>query len=437
MTVFSRLSKACTTFLCEPDGGGAAALLVDISQERTNLTNNTTWVSEASSARNAIDAPRSISIVVDMMSTDSRPMLELGNNTTYSYRIDLSGGLVRAREAGSTVISVAPLGLDGTARKVLIHWAQRPDGASVRSELTVYNFTTDQWAFATATHAATPAVVTDTLTLGSSFNGSSKYTGGLTAFHKVRIGRRFVSSTEAREDFVEETTPPTMTARRRTPIITGDSAELQIADAGCFAGPSYYLAMAATKAADSRGRSAIVNLVHRNPAIEYNTYSPENFILDAPGDGNFHLNMRYLWNGGTRRVNYAWCRIHVHAYNVGGPGDICPIKFRMYQLGKTLREDKPYGFIDIPISAYRRTADTVKTQVTEETGSPGVWVELGALRLDGAPVFGLGYTFNNDEGDSLEGETAFKILAVQIVPYFVPQNDGEDDGPNNKKKKGP
>lgn len=127
MTSLSRNSKACTAFLCEPDTGGAAALIVDISQERTNLTNNTTYVSEAMSARTAIDAPRSISIVVNLASTDLRPLVHLGTDAThYSYRVNVGSGAIQVGENNGTLVSVAVPSLAVTPRRCLIHWAVSP-----------------------------------------------------------------------------------------------------------------------------------------------------------------------------------------------------------------------------------------------------------------------------------------------------------------------
>ena len=57
MTALSLVSKGDLAFLCEPAGGGSASVAVDVSEQRTSITDNTTYCSEANSARTAIAAP--------------------------------------------------------------------------------------------------------------------------------------------------------------------------------------------------------------------------------------------------------------------------------------------------------------------------------------------------------------------------------------------
>lgn len=426
MTVLSRLSKACSAFLSQPNGSGAAALSTDISQERTNLTNNTTYVDEAMSARTAIDAPRSISIVVDLKSTDLRPLLHLGTDAThYSYRVNIGSGAIQVGEANSTLVSVAVPSLAVTPRKCLIHWGVRPDGANNKSELLIYNFDTSEWAFGSAVHAVNTPSATDTLTIGGSTGGGQLFSGGLTAFHVVRIGRRFVSGTEASEDFVDETSPPAFSGRRRTPLLTSPSSEFMFSGPGEFAGPQFFTALAATQAADARGKTALVNVVHTNPATEYNDYAPTNWVFAAPDDDYFHCNLRYAWIASQPRVNRARCRIHVETFHTISPTDpICPLHFRMYCFGSIYGGMGPA--INFPFTKYRHTPD--HTPLATQTGDPGVWIELGDLPLLKGALFALAYSFNEDEGDPLEDLTAFKIKAVTIEPYFEDTGDGVDDG---------
>lgn len=426
MTVFSRLSKACTTFLSEPNGAGAAALIVDVSQERTNLTNNATYASESSSARNAIDAPRSISVVVDMRSTDLRPLVELGAAGSYSYQVTSNAGLVLVNENNSPVTSVTVPGLIATFRKVLIHWAVRPAELGNVHELSVYNFVTGAWAYSTAAVVSFTPNAGHTLTIGASFGGASPYTGGLTAFHVVRIGRRFVTGTEAKEDFVEEATPPVMEGRNRSPLLTGISSELMIASAGEFAGPQYLLALAATRQADSRFMSPLVNVVHRDPAIEDNSFAPSRYYRRAPDDPEYRFCARYLWHAPVSMANRARCRVHVEAYNVGGPGDpICPLYFRVYSIEDFLSDVEA----NYNIQKWRHTG--THKPFDEPTGSPGIWVDLGSVKLltNGArfTALTLAFSFNLDDGDILEGQTAFKVKAVTIEPYFDPGDGADND----------
>ena len=174
MTALSRVSKADIAFLCEPAGGGAASVIVDVSEQRTNLTNNTTYCSEANSARTAIDTPRTVCVVVDMTTASAGILVHHGASAaTYGYQIDKSGSNLLVRENATTRVTLALPGLAAGARKFLIHWAQRVDGSNVVSEVAAYNFSTGAWAFLSATHASFATTTTHTFTIGATTTGTA------------------------------------------------------------------------------------------------------------------------------------------------------------------------------------------------------------------------------------------------------------------------
>lgn len=116
-------SKADSAFLCLPAGAGAAACIVDVSEQRTNLTNNTTYCSEANSARTAINTPRTVVVVVDMTTTSSGLLVHHGSAAAvYGYAVDKSAGNIRVSENAVVRVTVAIPGLAASARKVLVHW---------------------------------------------------------------------------------------------------------------------------------------------------------------------------------------------------------------------------------------------------------------------------------------------------------------------------
>ncbi len=416
MTALSLLSKADTAFLCEPAGAGAAAVIVDVSQERTNITNSTTYAQEASSARTAIAAPRTIAVVVDMTTTSSGRLVQHGTSATaYGYAIVKTGTNISVAENNTGRVTVAIPGLAVGARKVLVHWAQRVAGLDRFSEVAVYNFVTGEWAYGSAVHPAFAPTATDKLTIGATSTGTSAYSLGMTAFHIVSIGRRFRSTTEASIDFVTVPVPPAMTGRRRTPLPTGPASELAIAGEGQFAGPTYLMALAASREADSRLVTPLVNIVVANPYSEVVT-PVARYTRAAPGASAFRLSTRWLWHAWpSPKVNSARVRIHVA---VTGTGSVCPVRFRMYSLAHL-----PMGLDDPKPLAYYSTSTV---SIVASTSAAGVWLDLGTVRLardDGdMTALALALNFNDGLGDLYT--TNVKIRAVTVEPYSADLSGG-------------
>jgi len=433
MTTFHRNSKADTALLLDAT---LASIFVDQGQERTALTDHTTYLDEASSARCAIEAPRNITVKLTIRPGWSGVILELGNAVSYSYRISLTGGGdLQFAEAGLLRATVTPPSL-ADAYVYLIHWSQRVEGANVVDEILVYNYDTAEWAFGTAEHAASTPVATDTLTVAAGYGGASPYSGNIETFLAVHIGRRFRSTTEAKEDWVSESTAPTATGRYRRPLLTGMSTDLEIASPGGFAGPSFNLSLAATQQSDMRLVSPLVNLVMPASVVENNTYSPAWFVRLAPDDPEYRWNIRYLWEGVTVKTNMARVRIFVTAYNVSGvENPIAPLHFRMYSI-----EDMYTLMTDGVVTNWRRTP----TATLSDPSLAGTWLDLGSMKVlrdagDGVHLT-LGYSVNLDAGGAYDDYTAFTVNAVTIEPYFLPADDGDDGlgggkGPAKKKKK--
>lgn len=408
-------SKADSAFLCLPAGAGAAAVIVDVSEQRTNLTNNTTYCSEANSARTAINTPRTVVVVVDMTTTSSGLLVHHGSAAAvYGYAVDKSAGNIRVSENAVVRVTVAIPGLAASARKVLVHWGQRVEGASVLSEVAICNLVTGAWAFGTAIHASFATTPTHTLTIGATTTGTSAYSLGMGAFHAVLIGRRFHSTTESNIDFGVPPTPPAMTARRRTPLPTGPSAELAITGDGNFAGPQYLMALASTRESDSRLITPLVNLVIANPYSEVVTPTARYHRL-APGSTTFRLCTRWLWHGWPGpKVNAARCRVHVA---VTGTGGVCPIYFRVYSMANL-----PMGKPAPPLVYY----STTTVSIVASTGAAGSWLDLGIVRLarddDGLTELALALDFNHGGADAFT--TNVKVRAVTIEPLSADLSGG-------------
>lgn len=425
MTALSRVSKGDLAFLCEPAGGGAAACIVDVSEQRTNLINQTTYVNEATSARTAIDTPRTVCVVVDMTTASSGLLVHHGSApAVYGYAIDKSGTNVRVSENNTIRVTLALPGLAAGARKMLVHWGQRVDGSNVVSEVAAYNFVTGVWAVAAATHAAFATTSSHTFTIGATATGTSVYSLGISAFHAVSVGRRFHSTTESSIDFVVEPTPPAMPGRRRVPNLTGPSGDLLIAGDGSFAGPSYLWALAATRDADSRLITPLVNLVFANSYAETVTPTARYHRL-APNSTTFRLSTRWLWHAWPGpKVNAARVRVHVA---VTGAMGVCPVRFRLYSIANL-----PVGQPNPPpLLAY----STTTVSIAASTGAAGVWLDLGQVRLArddaGMTALALALNFNDGGGDAFT--TQVKIRAVTVEPLSADLSGGGQGDVDDKK----
>lgn len=425
MTALSRVSKGDLAFYCEPSGSGAAACIVDVSEQRTNLTNNTTYVSEANSARTAIAAPRTVCVVVNMTTTSSGILVHHGSAAAvFGYAMDKSGTNLRVSENATVRVTVAIPGLAATARKFLVHWATRADGTSILSEVAIYNFTTATWAWGSATHVNFNPTATHQFTIGATTTGTTAYSLGMTAFWNVAVGRRFHSTTESSIDYVAVPVPPVMSGRRRKPCLTGASSELAIASDGAFTGPNLLWGLAATRDADSRLITPLVNIVIANPYSEVVTPTTRYHRL-APGSTVFRWSTRWLWHAWPGpKVNAARCRIHVAVTGFAG---VCPVKFRVYSVANLpVGQPNPEPLLYYSTSAYT---------INASTGAAGVWIDLGQVRLarddHGMTCLALALNFNDGLGDAYA--TNVKIRAVTIEPFSADLSGGGDGDVDDKK----
>lgn len=415
MTIWPSNSKADTALYLDAD---LADIFEDYGPERTNLVDQSTYADEANSARTAIDAPRNITVKLRMRSGWSGTIIELGNAVAYSWRILLSGGLVYALEGGSIRAAVNVPGA-AVEETVLIHWSTRMSGASVVSELAVYNYDQDAWAFVTATHADATPTATHKLTVAARFGGAGAYSGGLGAILAVHIGRRFHSTAEASEDWVLKSTPATFTGYDRSPVLTGPAAELAIAGEGSLAGPSLIWAGAATRQAANRTTGPFVNATITTPAAEYNTNYPAQFYRPTPDSWGL-LCIRYLWHGYLGpRVNVARVRIHVTAYDLFGGGTISPLRFRSYSIANL-----PTG-PNADMMTFHRGA---VVSLTSPSAAGGEWIDLGLVRLarssSGLSFFALGFLLASTASEGAIYSTTWELNAITVDPFAKSLDDG-------------
>lgn len=424
-TPVSALAKPDTVLLLDQTAGD---LFVDGSQHRTNLTDHTTYLSEANSARSAIGAPREISIVVTASSENVGVLAQLGNAGGYSWQVKLDAGVVEVAEGGILRASVDLPAQSKSAADYLISWCTFPDGyGGIRHELAAYSYDGDEWAHAQATHWSGSTDSSDTLTIGAAYGGGSAFDGGLSAIGKVRIGRRFHSGCEAAEDFVAETTPPAVTMVRRGAPLSPDRWTLDIAQEGAFVGPAYLWAGHAFEQSDRRLVSPLLNLrIHDPIQISHDTRSSaetESWWRLAPGSSTAYLALPLLWYRPVPgKVNRARVRLFVRQSVVEVGDDTAEVRYRLYSMAGLPVVGEP-----LPALSYRRTAAATCSVNHGGTGA-GQWLDLGdlALEVDGWGCTWLAVSIEFDEESPLVGDTRAHVCAVTVEPFAVASGGGLD-----------
>lgn len=422
MTDLHRNSKSDTVLLLD---ASLADIFVDHGPDRTNIADQTTYIDESPSARSALTAPRNITIKLRMQTGWSGTLIELGDGGAYSWRISLSGDELSFSELGLLRVRVRVPGLSGVDSTILVSWSQRIESSSVVDDVAIANLDTDEWSFGQATHAATAVDATDTLTVAAQYGGASPYTGEINAVLAVYLGRRFHAVTEVQEDWIVETTPPAMTGRRRTPMLTAPSDELLISNQGQFAGPAYLWSLAATRQADSRCVTPLVNIVARYPYSETNAYAPVRYFRKAFDSTLLHMSSRYLEHVplADPKASHARVRVHARIWNATTPGSVCSVYLRGYSLANIIPEE---GKLPGPLVYY-----TTSTAVITAETSAGEWRDLGVCKLareaSGRSYFALAHSFGLDAGGAFEAQTSLRIDAITVEPFYLPAADDAFD----------
>jgi hypothetical protein len=417
MATLDRNSKADTRFLSDRAGGGVANLVTDISQWRLSLTNLTTYATSTSS-RLAVRSPREISVVVRLATGDSGIVVNWGNTagTTYIYRITIAAGVLQFGHNDGLLASVTPPSVGGSARTYVVHWSTDYDAlaAGYFSELAVYDVTSATWAVSRVTHTQPQAPAG-----GDQFNligrgaGFSLFTGGMAAIDFVRIGCRFHSTTEAKEDWVAESSAPSVTGVQpvvelcpSSPVFfTADPADDlsdALLDEGTLAGPAELAAVLNAAAARKRLYSPAVNMVLNDPPTLQDSLTT-NFFRDL------YTGLSQAWLGlvfaryQPYKANRLRVRVHVQAWIAAGA-----------PMGTAVS-------IDLSVSAMSGVPTDLKPSInivtiTDDHTSTGVgqWYDLGALKVPGFGYLAIGWVFGAGTGHA---HLRMKIKAVTMEPY--------------------
>lgn len=437
MPTFDRNSKADTRLLLIRAGGGAAALAVDQSQWRTDLTNNTTYLT-STNALLGVQSPREISIVAKLDNNDTGYLINFGNvaGTSYIFRIEVSGAssLVRFHANSATnLATLTPPNLGASVRTYLIHWSTDYDEFvnGYYSEMALCDVATGSWAVTRVTHAQPLAPAGGwQLNVSGYGAGVTGFSGGLSNVESVRISERWHPVVEASEDWYSESSSPTVTGVQPVvelaPCSEGqyedeDSSDqinknlLRSATFPTFAGPAEILAVINAHSAKKRLFSPILNLAINSPPTLQNTYLPANFYRSWGNSSPvMKLFLGHVWarplplGAFTARV-----RVHVQTWiQAGAPGGTSvSVGFQMISLDalpKSANAINPLGF---------QTAVVTSTTNHGPSGI-GQWLDLGELALRQAPegltFLLLSHRFGSGTGASF---LRARVKAIVVEPY--------------------
>lgn len=416
MATIDRLSKPSTVYLSLPAGAGVAALATDAGQYRTDLTAAATYARELASARAALTYPRAVSVVVDLNRDDEGTLVDHGNGAGgSSFRLYLAGsGLIQCYEAASIRVSGTLPGIDGVTRRYLIHWASRLEGSAVKTELLLVNLGSSAVVYAAASHTAGTTSAAYNLAVNANGAGGNSNVAA-SRYRTVRIDRRFVTCVEAWEDFIAETTPPSMTQVRRAAPLVPDRATLDVADDGALVGPAHLWAGATFRDCDRRLVGPLVNVRVPSPYAITMSYAPAAWHRLAPGSATLRIcTALAFYQPIPRKVTRARVRLFVRQ-NCDVDTETAVVRYRMYSIA---------GLLGPQPLTYHRTGET--TCSTDHGATGGEWLDLGALRLApddwGCTLLAVAYEIDAD--DPLADDTEAYVHAVTVEPY-AEEADGD------------
>lgn len=422
MTSLNRNSKADTVLLCDRTDG-LSALATDQSQYRTDLTNNTTYLSEAASARTAITYPREISGYFEADSNDVGIIVNHGNaaGTSYTYRVRVNSGVLEVAENGILRASVALPNVAPVDRAYCFQWSTRAEGTSVRTELTVCDITGGGvFAHAYGLHAAGTTNAAWDLTISGYGAGVSGH--DITKIWAVRIGQRFHSQAELKEDWFSESTPPTLEATLRDAPLPFNR-DTALGDESAFAGPVYLWGGATVRQCDRRLISPLANMriADRGVALLDNTFTPAQRYLRAWGDNRLRFcGQTIAYRPVSPKTNRIRARLQCVVWSAGGTP--CDLQFSLYSVAGFDWEGEAKQK-----RVYYYTPMVTATLDHGGIGAVGEWVDLGDTRIAvddwGCSLFMLAVAFDLDSGSVAADDTRLMLQALTIEPYYqVPTN---------------
>ena len=413
-------SKADTVFLSRSAGGG---LTVDLSQYHMDLTDEGGGIFTSTDNRFNVSSPRELSILIDANASDEGFLLYYGDEdwNDASYVIRVASGTVVFYIGTSDIGYIDMPNVGAFDKEYLIHWSTVYDAQTTIyvSELAVCEKGTETWQIKRVYHTA-PADNPDwTFCLtGFWWDPSTVYTNTITA---VRLGRRFHSTVEAREDWVSTSADPIIYGVSPEAMLHGTIASPfalantetlvdAVADTHSFAGPAHFWAATSSYADRMRLCSPIVNVGPNSPMELSAGGSASAWHTDAPS-GTYRMPLSYLFSrpipGGC---DAARVRLHIQGWRNGGypMGTSMDVVFRVFAMSKLPGQ---------PGALVWQQSSTATVSTDHGSSGVGGWYDLGILNFSVGPFqichFAVGYHFPSTTGSSYK---RCKIKHVTIEP---------------------
>lgn len=433
---FHRNSKADTVFLSDT---ASSTLAADLSQYGASLTDNITYLT-STSTRFGIRSPRSIAVVVGIDNNDSGIIIQHGavSGVNPNYKITANGaGSVVFVQAATTLATIALPSVGASSANYLLHWASDYDEVDNvwYSEIAVCRVASALWTIVRVTHAQPPApAVGDQFNVSGYGAGVTLFNGGIARYTSVRIGTRFVTSTEASEDFVVQSSAPSITGHdplvELAPYNSVDVYEDDgpgvvsdaILDTATFAGPAEWLAVLHAGEARQRLYSSLLNVELVTPPVLQSTYLPANFHFAEPDVatyGPLRYGVQYLFFRAVPVTPsgpiYARVRVHVQTYLAAGSpvGSLPELQLRM------LSSATLWSSPSCASSSYTALATCTTNHGSAGTGE---WITLGEMQIrtggssPNLTFLVLGYSLGEAADTGLTFRRA-KIKAIEMDLY--------------------
>ena len=404
------LSKASTVFYGASALGSWATLAVDRGQYFQDLivSGSTAYEDWPASARVNFGFPRTIGAVVEIDDTASGAIYTHGAGA-FELRLDVSGGNLRAWNAGAVVGTLA-LPLTGTPATYVLAWVTR---ANVRA--TSFADVSQSWLLCYD-------VAADSLTRAGLFHAVKAHTndratwGGITpaTVQVLWLAAAAQSASEILRDLgYYAPTPPASSAELEPPPLPVH----QIPSAwneNAWYGPLPLWAAVHGRHAMRRHWSTLVSTVYAGEGedvLRDGTGEGSSMYRLVPGSLGYRMGLHWLAPAPVPPgATHAWVRVHVASWVDAG----LPVPFGVMVVSMNRRPDEPDAG---PLVLRQRTSVIV---ANDEGGD---WYVLGSVELavgdDGWTYLCLAFQFDPANASANDGNAAASFQALHAVTCVV------------------
>lgn len=379
---YDQNSKADTVFL----GTSTLGYEVDISQFETDLTaGGMAWLSTDN--RFDVESPREITVGFDCNNTNSGMLVYYGltDFSAWSYGIRISGGQAIIYFNDDVLDAIDLPGVDGSDRQFSLQWSttEDPVSGSYLSEISIVNAGTLAWTIKRYTHSA-PVGDNGYRFVVNGYDSLDSLPYDSTIIY-VRIGRRFHSSTEHKEDWVSLTSAPDPAGAyvapecfpwMEDPFTASNSEDVgeALANNYSFAGPAAFVGLFEGYQNRLRLYAPIVNQATKNPVALDRLLTPLDRHTTAPDGSGYVLSIYYLWRRPIPQlVQYAKVRAFVQTWiDLGAPmTSTVSVAMRMYSFDRLPHE-----------AGVQYSVSATATRTTDDTSTGlGAWLDLGTVAI--------------------------------------------------------